>query len=539
MRIKLTFFICIVFTSNIFPTEISESTVDNNSSNDKDKNIVRLGVLHFINEKGSKDYDFLSESISEDIEKNLKKKFKYKQTSSNENEKVLKKILANKDKKSQPQIITLNDIKELCKKQKLGVVIYGSFKIHQKKGRSVNTVLIKPKLYLHFLKTPVALKSVSSPFSSEIFNVTERVSSIVVKKINRLIRVQSKVQKTVLVSQVNKGSGKEILQKEIIRLKTYLKKTFQGNIFTLSEYLSQNPNIKAPRKLKKNTLLNWRIDSSVANLIRLKLKKKGKQVNIYINQKGGRLEKTSYLLSNKDQDKQIEKAFNKIASVLRATTKEKSPLRQKDFKITSTWDSIYLETGLMVGSGLMFISERNPVLSIEGRLFARVSPGNLSKNKNINFLSDFTHPLLNPLVFELAFGFSYANSEQGGINDIIGITWANNFNYQIYSFSLGVGYGYIFFERFRFLTGVSLLYYLANASLHLNPSHGSGSPGIQDNKSIKAPAFSLHISLHYFLIHYLSLGIRLDYINYLGNSVAGSIASTNQFNALFEVAYLF
>ena len=96
--------------------------------------------MDFVNQTGSKNYAYLSNSLSADVKKNIKKKFNYQKTSHEKNEQVLEKILKSNRKKKTPvhASVKLNiaDIRELSEEQNLDVVIYGSFDIQQRRRRS-------------------------------------------------------------------------------------------------------------------------------------------------------------------------------------------------------------------------------------------------------------------------------------------------------------------------------------------------------------------------------------------------------------------
>ena len=104
--------------------------------------------MNFVDEKGQKDYEYLSASLSEAVSKSLKEKFTYQTTSSVSNEKALAGILKGKKKKNKD--LNLIDIQTLAKKQNLDVVIYGEFFAHHQKGTETSIIFIKTRLYLRF-----------------------------------------------------------------------------------------------------------------------------------------------------------------------------------------------------------------------------------------------------------------------------------------------------------------------------------------------------------------------------------------------------
>ena len=536
------------FSSSTFAFSSSSSAV-HASSNDEEKKLVRLAVMSFVNQTGSKNYEYLSGSLSEDIKKNIKKMFSYQKTSQKENERALKEILKSKGKKKKH--LNLADIRDLSKKQNIDAVIYGDFNAYQKRRSSVSRIIIQPKLYLRFFDKLITLKSVRNRLDSSIFNVTKKASSIILNKINELVELHVTLKSTVMVTQVCGGKsdlcaggsearqkGERLLKQEISRLKVYLNASFEGDISELFEYLKQNPAVKPPKKLKKNTLLNWRIDNKIGNLVRFKLK--GADVAVFINQKGGKQTKVIYSLASSGKSdaeikKELDKAYTKISSTLKKGAQSKAALYMEDF--TLGWDLAYLEVGLAAGSGLAFFPNASPLL-MRMSPFIRFSPGILAENHNIDFLSDFTHPFLKSIIFDLSFGIGQTLPDNtDDIRDDAGGVWLNQFALQIYSASLGVGYAYIFKMRMRVLAGVAFAYYLSLSDTNFVETT------VQLNKSesrlIYAPALSMNTAFQYLWLSHLSLGLRLEYMHYFGNSLSGGGSNISQIGLLLETAYVF
>ena len=78
---------------------------------------------------------------------NKKKNFIYRETSREQNEKSLSKILKSKNKKRVE--LNLFDIRELSREENLDVVLYGAFKTKSRKKKS-DMILVQLKVYLRF-----------------------------------------------------------------------------------------------------------------------------------------------------------------------------------------------------------------------------------------------------------------------------------------------------------------------------------------------------------------------------------------------------
>ena len=187
------------------------------------------------------------------------------------------------------------------------------------------------------------------------------------------------------------------------------------------------------------------------------------------------------------------------------------------------------------GAGLVFLGQDSP-LSIHGRAFARFFPGKFAEKDDIELLSDFTHPILKPVFFDLSLGFASFSSE-GSASDQKNNHFQSNFSSGIYSLSLGAGYSWIFLRRMRLLTGTSFAYYLA-------PSNSSFTGGAiptakEENGLVFGPSFLGYASLHYLWFFHLSLGIRMDYIHYFSQSISESSANNGRVGLSMEVTYVF
>ena len=235
-------------------------------SEKEDKNLVRVAVMNFVDEKGQKNYAYLAPSISEAVEKSLKKRFVYLKTPSGVNEQTLKSILKEKsqEQKSQNQknqkqksqnqrkSIGLNSpqttsdtksselkkaVKTLAKRNNLDIVVFGGYYTYQKAGEDTIQIIIKPKLYLSFFGEFITLEEAANPVDSTIFNVTEAVANIIVDKVSALIGFQQALRLAVIAPEYTRTNQTEgvlksqrvreqkeqaILDKETERLKEYL-----------------------------------------------------------------------------------------------------------------------------------------------------------------------------------------------------------------------------------------------------------------------------------------------------------------------------
>ena len=528
----------------------------------EDKSLVRVAVMSFIDEKDQKKYKYLAESISNALNNALKKKFVYQNTSSIKNKRTLKDIRKQKPKKknrpgqNDPLNIKSN-VKALAKKNNLDIIVFGSYYTYHKAGTTTVQIVIKSQLYLSFFGEFITLEEVANPIDSTIFNVTDLLVGILIDKISALTGFQQALGVTVIAPQYSRvGSGKgvvksqiplarrenTILSEEAERLKNYLTDIFGGDIFELSEYAATHADVKPPpfkkrrgkkkRRSSAKNMVRWQKQHKIDNLFKVAFDQK-QFINIMFSQKGQPPFTVSYsalLLLEED----IENAYSKLSSILRERSGFRPPLYKKSF--TRSWNAVYLETGLAGGAGLVSLGQDSPLLSPQGRLFARFSPGAYSEKNDVELLSDFTHPILRPVFFDLSLGFASFSSE-GPASDQKNNHFQNNFSSGIYSFSLGAGYSWIFLRRMRLLTGTSFAYYLAASG---NSFMGDAIPAAQevDNLTL-GPSFLGYASLHYLWFFHLSLGIRTDYIHYFSQSISESSANNGRIGLSMEVTYVF
>ena len=521
-------------------------------SKKKTENLVRVGVMNFIDKQGAEDYAWLSGGLAQAIGKSFRTKFNYQKTSSEANERALLRIL--KEEGKEKKNLTLTDIQELSKRQNLDVVIYGHFYGLHEKGAKISTVFIQPKLYLAFFEKAISLDEATNPLDSSVFDVTDKVSSIVVEEIGRLTDLQHTLPLTVLVPQVVSQDAsntrdtreaedpKKLLDGELKRLKKYLKDKFQGDILTLTEYLNRTPKSSPPRNMRQKTLSDWKRHNSIKNLVKVIVKIKGNQVEVSLSSGKGVQTKVVYPSassgkSGEEINQEIDKAYSKIGSVLKDSAVSKLSLYKENFDLG--WGLVYLEFGLAAGSGLTFLSNASP-LTIQARAFLRLSPGALTENHNIGFLNDFTHPVLRPLVFNFAFGFGHTLSvHKQGLDDGADGLWSHDFSLNVYSLSLGASYSHIFFKRMRILAGLGFSYYFSDAtsSFVKNEIQTGVNPNQNVRELIYAPALFVSTNFQYLLLSYLGLGAGIHYTHYFGNTSESS-PNVSQISLFLEVAYV-
>ena len=368
----------------------SQASSSNAAKSAEKKKLVRVAVMNFADQKGSVDYEYLSTSLSEAIEKTLRKKFAYERTSSRNNEKTLKKILKEKGKKKKD--LDQKDIRELGAKQDFDVIVYGHFSARYQKKADASVIVIQPKLYLRFFKEVIILDEVTSLIDSSIFNVVDAVSAILFEEIAYLINLQRTLESTVLVGVAPKGAmQKKELQTEVERLKEYLEDHFKGNILELSEYLEENEKIKPPESLKTKAILNWKAQHKIQNLIEIRMFKKRAAITVNKRIKGKEVKSllVSYPYDSStasDQQTQtskdaVKRAYAQISSDL-GGSKTKPLLYKSSFN--RGWNNTYLELGLGAGAGISIFPDS---ISFSPQLtgFCQTLPGLLSEEKDIGF----------------------------------------------------------------------------------------------------------------------------------------------------------
>ena len=502
--------------------------------------LLRVVVLNFFDKRDSGNYDYLAESIANDIRVNLVKSFSYQPASSSKNEKVLKSILKAKQKRKKD--LHLSDIRDLCKRRNLDIVIYGSFDGYQKTEEQTTTIVIQSSLYIRVFDEFISLGKVANPLDSTIFEVTQKVASLAIQQVSKLFDLSKKAKLTILIAQLSKGLQKNPqLQKRLYEetsfLQESLKNSLTGEITTLSEYLKKS-GIEAPAKQNKTSILKWKQKYKIPNIIRIKLQSKGKFVSVFLHEKRKKKDKQvkfTYTIdeskSKEVRQKEVDEAIFEIESEIAETV-----VLSKENLIRG-WSSVALESGLSVNAGLFLLDNVSP-FSPTGRAFIRFSPQLLSKKHNIGFLSDFTHPLLKPILFDLAFEFTHAASHVDVFRNLSGQAFINDFSLQFYSLALGMGYTYIFNRVFRISLNATLGYYFASSTNQAGSSDDSFSK--VSSNFIFGPTVSGKIALHYLITYYVSLGTGLNYSLFFSNALAESTSGrVSRPGMSIEASYVF
>ena len=232
------FFLCLslgenyISRSNLYSNpsnSLSESDSSSRNLKKRNKNLVRVAVMEFVNRQESKSYDYLASSLREATEKLLRRSFAYQQTSSKENKKALKQILRKQNRKERH--LDETDIVKLSIKQDLDIVAYGHFSVTHDKEKDTSMISIQAKLYLSFFKEVIYLSEIVTEIDSNIFRTIESISSFIFEEIAYLIDLERNLGSTVIAGVVQSGVvTKKALQVELQRLKLYLKKRFGGDI---------------------------------------------------------------------------------------------------------------------------------------------------------------------------------------------------------------------------------------------------------------------------------------------------------------------
>jgi hypothetical protein len=192
--------------------------------------LARVGIVNYTDKTGSKDYEYLSESIANGIDKSMQEKFEYIRTDSKLTQKVAKNSKLT-------ELLDLSGVRDVSLKTKSDIVIYGSYSYNKEN----KLLVIKTCIYL---KTPdyiIFLPEVPNAVDSTIFEAVDRVAEQIVQKIT-LIAIEQEEKAKEVVERASIGVIKLSKKKpppESVKKKIYKEKEHvRSSVYLASDYYS-------------------------------------------------------------------------------------------------------------------------------------------------------------------------------------------------------------------------------------------------------------------------------------------------------------
>ena len=137
----------------------------------KSSNLARIAVIDFLDHTGSKNFGYLSKSISDAVNLYLKKRFEYKRVSPDKADSILvKKYKVRKVKNIKE--LTQDTIIKLADDLGANVIIYGRYSYNE----NTHELEIYTSIYLKFAFRFIRMNTFKTSISVELFKVTQQLA---------------------------------------------------------------------------------------------------------------------------------------------------------------------------------------------------------------------------------------------------------------------------------------------------------------------------------------------------------------------------
>ncbi|RME90314.1 MAG: hypothetical protein D6767_07015 [Candidatus Hydrogenedentota bacterium] len=305
----------------------------------KQSDLARVAILRFLNVSHSKDHQWVENSLPDAINISMVNKFEFMRTDP-------KKVAeAQSQEKVKGGTYTLEAINRIAKKTNSDILIYGDFKLSEKK----DTIIIHAVVYNAAGKKVIGTVTQESELTNRIFKAIDIIAEGIVQHIYRYAlrteeiapdkQVQTKKKKLrllVLVPSYKTKKDKEKAMRELEQMKHELNGKYDGEFITIFEYYDKF-RVPDPEREKINTwakhrktkkIIGWLVNRGVKDAFIILVRRK--KVSITPVVKGEVKEKVTYKTNAKLEKK--KKALAKVSKIAEVSEKPKENPEKKEKK---------------------------------------------------------------------------------------------------------------------------------------------------------------------------------------------------------------
>ena len=170
-----------------------------NEAAGENSNLARIAVIDFLDRTGSKNFGYLSKSISDAVDLYLKKRFEYKRISPRKTDKLLKKRYRVRQVKDIKEL-TQSAIKKIADNLDANVVIYGRYDYNEKTYK----LEIDTSIYLKFSFKFIRMKTFKTGISFELFRAAQRLAKEINSQIAEVFSIKANQDSSKKSKQINK-----------------------------------------------------------------------------------------------------------------------------------------------------------------------------------------------------------------------------------------------------------------------------------------------------------------------------------------------
>ena len=219
--------------------------------------LAKVAILSYDDKTGTKNFAYMSESLSDAVNRSLKKNFQYRRIGAG---KV--KLAQNKANLTMTNAKELKKIEAIAKSTKADIIVFGEYVFDSK----AKELVITTKVYLAGANNIRTLPKTRNAVDSTIFRATAIVAATLVTEINVMIVELKKKRGEATDEKPDKGKKK--LTKDLSGKKSiWLSKKKSTGIVLMPTYLPENDNtglnkisIHFRKKLKNRLYTNLSID---------------------------------------------------------------------------------------------------------------------------------------------------------------------------------------------------------------------------------------------------------------------------------------
>ena len=320
---------------------------------DKEKSsLARVAVLDFANTNNLSEYAYLSRSIADAIKVRLNQIFEYEKVSNRKVRRSFSSLLRKAKRKWYR--MELLDIKAVAKKEKLDVVIYGSYKRIAKRKRGVDQVEVITSIYFAKKDHNIILDKKTSELNPKILTTSENIAEYSVDRIKAIIGAEEAEEEEedespAILVNVNVGenqSDSKKVRKEIEYIRRNLEKEHGQKVIFLPDYLDKNTGVQPPESVKKkSSLISWSKKYDIKKVIRVRVKIVRGLVQIDIIKEGKPQKEVRYELD--DPPKVKKEKIKRVKKLLKIPKKKKKKVSLSVAVVSRfNWKDVSYEVGL-------------------------------------------------------------------------------------------------------------------------------------------------------------------------------------------------
>lgn len=420
------------------------------AAKDKTSDLARVAIMTFINATESTDYEWVERSLPDAIDVSMKARFEFVRQEENKVNAVAAKFKHVGGEYQQ------NDADKIAKESQSDILIYGNFRLNDKKDQ----LLLKALIYNGQGKKIIGVVEDSSSLDAKIGKTIDRMAAGIVEKIYSFALAaekekgkQNDLKILVLVPSYTTAAEEKQAIKELEVLRSELSETYMGRYLTIFEFFSeykvtkdeQEKALGHAKKRDREKIISWLEGYGVKNAFIVLVN--DKKVSITPVAQGKQATQVVYAVDAKPEEKRqgIAKASKEVTPKNEKVELKKDTLSSSSVTmlhigglggkgILDAGNNLGILTGLSVHFGMKIWKPwLQPQARLEGYYVTKKDPvtylagGSLSGGFGYTFLFAGSRMALTPYIMGGVFAGQIKNT-------------ATSINFYLPAFSAGITY---------------------------------------------------------------------------------------------------